>query len=48
MLDNINEAFKKVNDLFGINITVKSNVEDSTSIHEEPTPMKEGGTDDVL
>ena len=35
MLDNMNAAFKKVNELFNINIEVKSNVEQSSSVHEE-------------
>ena len=35
MLDNMNAAFKKVDELFNINIEVKSNVEQSSSVHEE-------------
>ena len=35
MLDNMNAAFKKVEELFNINIEVKSNVEQSSSVHEE-------------
>lgn len=41
MIDNMNAAFKKVDELFAIHIEVKSNNEQSSSVHEESEEMEE-------
>lgn len=45
MLDNMNAAFKKVSELFNIELKVKSNIEYSSSVHEE-SEVEENVTED--
>lgn len=46
-IDNLTAGFEKVSELFGITITVRSNIEQSCSIHEQESSIEEDTNDEL-
>lgn len=45
-LDNLKDFFEQIKKQFGVTLTVKSNIEVSTSVHEDAPAKSEDGKDD--